>query len=76
MGKILEGRIQHKKDTLSNWETTNPVLLDGELVIVVLESGKELTKLGDGETPFRDLPYNGSASAILRTWGFSTDGDS
>ena len=31
---ILDTRIKNKRDSASNWETYNPVLLDGELIIV------------------------------------------
>ena len=51
---VVEGRIQSKIDTQSNWNTSNPVLLKGELAI---ESDTHYVKVGNGSSHYNDLPY-------------------
>ena len=53
---VIYARIQSKRDTLSNWEANNPILLDGERVLVDMEGGVR-EKVGDGVQPFASLPY-------------------
>lgn len=47
-------RIQLRRDSSIDWQTVNPILLEGEM-------GLDLTlnclKIGDGVTPWNDLPY-------------------
>lgn len=57
MPKILNTRLCQSKDTITNWETVNPVLLNGERVFVVFEDGEIKEKIGDGIKHFNDLPY-------------------
>ena len=38
--KELNSRIRWKKDTSSNWTSNNPVLLDGEIAIVVTNANE------------------------------------
>jgi hypothetical protein len=45
-----------RSDTLTNWNSANPVLEDGETVIVVDGNEKRL-KVGDGTTAFKALEY-------------------
>lgn len=52
--KVVKGRIQSKIDTQSNWNKTNPVLLNGELAI---ESDTYYVKVGNGSSNYNDLPY-------------------
>lgn len=47
-------RMTNRSDTLANWESSNPVLLLGEIAFV---SDKNLMKVGDGEKSFNELPY-------------------
>ena len=49
-------RLKHKKDTAANWTSKNPVLLDGEIVLVD-DNGTLRIKMGDGVTNFTLLPY-------------------
>lgn len=58
MSKTLEARIKHKKDTLANWTTRNPVLLDGEIILVEMENGTVRQKCGNGTSSFSALPYS------------------
>ena len=46
-----------KCDTVESYKESNPVLNDRELVCVKMEDGTIKYKLGDGITPFIDLPY-------------------
>lgn len=56
---MIKTRIRHKRDTLSNWTNKNPLLLNGEIVIV--EDGDSiLLKRGDGTKNFNQLPFIGS----------------
>lgn len=72
--KSIDARVKHKKDTSSNWTKNNPVLLDGELIIVVTNSGEERIKIGDGtkkysQLPFQDEILRGTIPSIsIKTW--------
>lgn len=57
MGSNINARIQHKRDTSSNWTTSNPVLLDGEIIIVDTDNGIR-TKTGDGKKRYSQLPFD------------------
>ena len=57
MSKEFNARIKWKKDTQENWESKNPVLLDGEIVIVEMNSGEKLFKIGDGSSQYNSLPF-------------------
>ena len=57
----LNARIKFKKDTASNWTNKNPVLLDGERILVVTSAGEIRTKTGDGTKKFTALPYDDEA---------------
>ena len=37
--KIFNIRVKNKRDTEANWKKKNPVLLDGEIIIVTTTSG-------------------------------------
>ncbi len=55
-------QVQFRRDTAANWQAANPVLLAGELGAVTDApvsggGGGLLLKLGDGATPWKDLPY-------------------
>lgn len=46
--KLLNARIKWKRDTASNWESKDPVLLNGEIIIVDTAAGDIRFKVGDG----------------------------
>ena len=46
--------IKIRRDTTTNWESTNPILADGELG---LDITVDQLKVGDGTTAWLDLPY-------------------
>ena len=56
--KTIQSRIQHKRDTSSNWEQNNPVILAGEIIIVDTNAGEKRTKTGDGVKRYNDLPFD------------------
>jgi hypothetical protein len=53
----LNGVIAYRQDTLENWTAINPVLERGEPSIVRDGEDGEWLKIGDGETPWNELPY-------------------
>ena len=53
----FNARIKSKRDTASNWETNNPVLLNGELIIVDTNAGDVRFKIGDGVKTYTQLPF-------------------
>ena len=57
MEQLLKSRIKTKKDTQANWESANPVLKDGEEILVVCSDGKTRRKIGDGTSSYSSLPY-------------------
>lgn len=50
--------IQLRRDTAANWETKNPVLSDGERILVVTNAGATRTKTGDGTKTYTQLPFD------------------
>lgn len=69
MNKELKSRIRNKKDTATNWSRNNPILLNGEIVVVEMPDGKLRTKIGDGIKNYNSLPfqdeYRGKQGEIL-----------
>jgi hypothetical protein len=55
--KEIQVRIKQKKDTLANWETANPILLDGEMILVETPEGDMRTKVGNGVAAYNSLPF-------------------
>ena len=53
----LNGQIAYREDILSNWEAENPVPEKGEPAIIRDGTNGRWLKIGDGVTPFNDLPY-------------------
>ena len=68
MEKILNNvRIRYKRDTSSNWTRNNPVLLNGEIILVDTAEGELRTKIGDGVKTYTQLPFNDEALKSLIT---------
>ena len=59
--KNYKTRIRLKRDTSANWTANNPVLLDGEIIIVDTAGGDIRTKTGDGVKTYTQLPFNDEA---------------
>lgn len=55
--KTYNTRIKNKRDTSANWESKNPVLLNGEIAIVDTASGETRFKIGDGTKKYTQLPF-------------------
>lgn len=55
--KIFNTRVKNKRDTEANWKSKNPVLLDGEIIIVTTTSGDTRFKVGDGKKTYNQLPF-------------------
>ena len=49
-------QLQFRRGTATQWTAANPVLAAGELAI---ETNTNQFKIGDGVTPYNDLPYGG-----------------
>src|SRR5690606_31525124 len=55
---IINARVKQKVDTLSNWEANEMIILDGEQAFVRTADGVPVNfKIGEGDKPFRDLPF-------------------
>ena len=61
MEKTFNARIKLKRDTATNWESNNPVLLNGEYIIVEMTDGELRAKTGDGVSTYSQLPFNDEA---------------
>ena len=53
----INTRIRQKKDTAANWTSSNPVILNGELIAVETATGAIRLKVGDGLKTFSQLPF-------------------
>ena len=57
MRSSINAIISLKRDTLENWILYDPILHEGELVVVWINSNEVKLKVGDGERRFLVLPY-------------------
>lgn len=55
--KTLLAQIKQRSDTAANWTAKDPVISDGELIVVTTNAGEKRFKVGDGEKTFTQLPY-------------------
>lgn len=55
-------RIQIRRDTSSNWSTTNPTPASGE---PCFETDTSKFKIGDGTSTYNNLPYQGGSNYTL-----------
>ena len=51
-------RIKMKRDTSSNWTNNNPIILNGEIILVDTGNGELRLKIGDGVKTYTQLPFN------------------
>ncbi|MEY8365715.1 hypothetical protein AALA22_08745 [Anaerovoracaceae bacterium 41-7] len=59
MGSVpMKTRIKHKRDTATNWGNNDPVILNGEVIIVDTSAGEIRTKTGDGIKTYTQLPFD------------------
>lgn len=57
MSNTINTRIKLKRDTSANWTTNNPVLLNGEQILVDTADGELRVKVGDGTKTYTQLPF-------------------
>lgn len=54
---------QFRRDTAANWESANPIIADGEFILIATNPGApkvyDAQKVGDGQTRYNDLPMRG-----------------
>ena len=67
MSKNINVRIALKRDTSANWTNYNPVLLNGELILVDTSEGQLRAKIGDGIKTYTQLPFTDEALRALIT---------
>lgn len=67
MSKNINVRIALKRDTSANWTNHNPVLLNGELILVDTAEGQLRVKIGDGIKTYTQLPFVDEALRALIT---------
>lgn len=58
MSDLYRARIRHKRDTSANWTQHDPVILDGEIILVDTDSGELRAKIGDGVKKYTQLPFS------------------
>ena len=74
--KTFSTRIKNKIDTYANWIDKDPVLLNGEIAVVVIPAetgavqGEPVTlfKVGDGTKNFSQLKFTGAKAADVYGW--------
>lgn len=62
MAEILKTRLQLRRGYETAWEKNNPILAAGEPGFVL---DKNLLKIGDGVTHWKDLPYINGSSEVF-----------
>ena len=70
--KTLNSRIKQKRDTSANWTTRNPVLLNGEIILVDTADGELRMKVGDGSKSYTQLPFMDEALRSLFSNTYAT----
>ena len=74
--KNLSTRIKQKYDTIANWTSNNPVLLEGEVAIVEVPNNVDpihnaptiLMKVGDGTSTFTELDWVSGLATDVYPW--------
>lgn len=55
--KTIQATVKNRTDTATNWTQKNPVLAEGEIIVVQTSAGETRLKIGDGVKTFTQLPY-------------------
>lgn len=55
--KTIQATVKNRTDTAANWTQKNPVLAEGEIIVVQTSAGETRIKIGDGVKTFTQLPY-------------------
>ena len=58
MATEFNTRIKFKRDTSSNWTNKNPIILNGEIILIDTDSGELRAKIGDGSKTYTQLPFS------------------
>lgn len=53
----LKNKGKYKRNLVANWALENPILADGEIIIVETLDGSTRLKVGDGHSTYGELPY-------------------
>lgn len=62
---MLKTKIQLRHDTAENWEAQNPILLAGEVGVIIGAAGEKARfKIGDGVTAWNDLEFSDGSLTI------------
>lgn len=59
--KTINSRMKFTRDTSANWTQNNPVLLNGEVILVDTNEGELRAKVGDGTKTYTQLPFSDEA---------------
>lgn len=73
--KTFNARIKNKRDTHINWTNNNPVLLNGEFIIVDMPNGDIRTKIGNGISTYTELLFESKVYVQDEEPLDSVDGD-
>lgn len=65
MAREFLTRVQNKRDTSANWTKNNPVILNGEIILVDTAEGELRAKIGDGTKTYTQLPFSDEALKSL-----------
>lgn len=63
----MADRLQHRRDTRENWERFNPILLEGEIGLIMDDPNQY--KVGDGVNHWNDLQLRGFDGTLVHTIG-------
>lgn len=63
---MISSRIKLRADTLTNWSSSDIVLLENELCLVYCENDVIRFKVGDGESTFAQLKYTDETQIITQ----------
>lgn len=55
--KTIQAIVKNRTDTAANWTQKNPVIAEGEIIVVQTSAGETRLKIGDGVKTFTQLPY-------------------
>ena len=66
----MADRIQFRRDTAANWSAANPVLLEGEIGLVLDQPNQY--KVGNGSSAWNSLPLRGFDGTVAQSLGSDT----
>ena len=53
----LKNKGKYKRNLVANWAMENPIIADGEIIVVETLDGSTRLKVGDGHSTYGELPY-------------------